>query len=116
MNTIDIHDGYVRNLEWWARKQAELDRIYDECYRNGSNNNNQQQSTSKTNNTDNSKLSLLEKRLSRIEKSITELHDLVVNKNNSNGLFVFAPNQNVNASVAFPLTEYQFNELINRIK
>ena len=115
MNTMDIHDGYVRNLEWQARKQAELDRIYDECYSKGFNNNNQQ-NVSKTNNTDNSKLSLLEERLSRIEKSITELHDLVVNKNNSNGLFVFAPNQNVNASVAFPLTEYQFNELINRIK
>ena len=29
MNTIDIHDGWVKNLEWEAKKQAQLDSIYE---------------------------------------------------------------------------------------
>ena len=32
MNTIDMHNAMVNNMEWEARKAAELDAIYDKRY------------------------------------------------------------------------------------
>lgn len=110
MNTIDIHNGWVKNLEWQAKKQAQLDNIYDnERLKYHSYSQNQ-------NNTDMyARLSAIECRLDRIEKKVDELHDMIVRFDESNGLFVFAPNQNVKANVAFSLSENQFEELIRQI-
>lgn len=111
MNTIDIHNGWVKNLEWQVKKQAQLDNIYD-------NERIKYPSYSIINETDTNicaKLSTIENRLNRIENKIDELHDIVVNLDEGNGLFTFAPSQNVEASVAFSLSEHQFKELIKQI-
>ena len=110
MNTIDIHNGWVRNLEWQAKKQAQLDNIYD-------NERIKYHSYSMNENNTNiyARLSSIESRLNRIEDKIDELHDIVVNLDECNGLFTFAPSQNVKASVAFSLSEHQFKELIRQI-
>lgn len=110
MNTIDIHDGWVKNLKWQAKKQAQLDNIYDNerikypSYSMNENNTNIY-----------TKLSAIENRLNRIESKIDKLHDIVTNFDESNGLFIFAPSQNIKASVAFSLSESQFKELIRQI-
>ena len=111
MNTIDIHDGLVENLKWEAKKQAQLDIIYEK-------ERNKYSSLNSYNNysNDNSRLDALEKRISNLERKVDDLHDKLVTLNEGNGLFVFAPNQNVKANVAFTLTENQFRELIESIK
>ena len=110
MNTIDIHNGWVKNLEWQAKKQAQLDNIYD-------NERSKYSSCSRNENNTNvyTRLSAIESRLDRIENKVDELHDIVVNLDECNGLFTFAPSQNVKASVAFSLSEHQFKELIRQI-
>ena len=118
MNTIDIHNGWVRNLEWQAKKQAQLDRVYEKEYnRNSSYNNNNY--TSSYSNDEITKLgcriSALESRINRVEEKIDDLYNKVVSLDEGNGLFVFTPDQNVNAPVAFKLTDYQFKELMRSI-
>ena len=112
MNTIDIHDGLVENLKWEAKKQAQLDSIYEKERSKYSSSNLYDDNYSN----DNSRLDALEKRISNLERKVDDLHDKLVNLNEGNGLFVFAPNQNVKANVAFTLTENQFRELIESIK
>ena len=111
MNTIDIHDGLVENLKWEAKKQAQLDIIYEKerskYYSSNSYNNYSN---------DNSRLNALEKRISNLERRVNKLYNKLVTLNEGNGLFVFAPNQNVKANIAFTLTENQFRELIESIK
>ena len=111
MNTIDIHDGLIENLKWEAKKQAQLDSIYEKERSKYSSSN-----SYKNYSNDNSRLDALEKRISNLERKVDDLHDKLVNLNEGNGLFVFAPNQNVKANVAFTLTENQFRELIESIK
>lgn len=111
MNTIDINEGFARNLEWQARKQAELDDIYDKA---------RNKHTSYSYNNDNPndvsvRLSAIENTLSRIETKINSIYDFVINPNECDKLFVFAPSQNVKANVAFNLSEEQFKELIRQI-
>ena len=76
MNTIDIHDGLVENLKWEAKKQAQLDIIYEKerskysslnSYNNYSNYN--------------SRLDALEKRISNLERKVDDLHDKLVTLN-----------------------------------
>ena len=112
MNTIDIHDGLVENLKWEAKKQAQLDSIYEKERSKYSSSNLYDDNYSN----DNSRLDALEKRISNLERKVDDLHDKLVNLNEGNGLFVFAPNQNVKANVAFTLTENQFRELMESIK
>ena len=112
MNTIDIHDGLVENLKWEAKKQAQLDIIYEKERSKYSSSNLYDDNYSN----DNSRLDALEKRISNLERKVDDLHDKLVTLNEGNGLFVFAPNQNVKANVAFTLTENQFRELIESIK
>ena len=112
MNTIDIHDGWVKNLEWEAKKQAQLDSIYEKERSKYSSSNSYDNDYSD----DNSRLDALEKRISNLERKVDDLHDKLVTLNEGNGLFVFAPNQNVKANVAFTLTENQFRELMESIK
>ena len=112
MNTIDIHDGLVENLKWEAKKQAQLDSIYEKERSKYSSSNLYDDNYSN----DNSRLNALEKRISNLERKVDDLHDKLVNLNEGNGLFVFAPNQNVKANIAFTLTENQFRELIESIK
>lgn len=107
MNTIDIHDGWAKNLEWEAKKQAQLDSIYEKERNKYSSSNLYD---------DNSRLDALEKRISKLERRVNKLYNKLVTLNEGNGLFVFAPNQNVKANVAFTLTENQFRELIESIK
>lgn len=110
MNTIDIHNGWVKNLEWQAKKQAQLDHVYDNerlkypSYPQSQNNADVY-----------ARLSAIECRLDRIENKVDELHDMIVRFDECNGLFVFAPNQNVKANIAFSLSENQFEELIRQI-
>lgn len=110
MNTIDIHDGWVKNLEWQAKKQAQLDNIYD-------NERSKYSSCSRNENNTNvyTRLSAIESRLDRLENKVDMLHDIVVNFDECHGLFTFAPSQNVKANVAFSLSEHQFEELIRQI-
>ena len=110
MNTIDIHDGLIRNLEFEARKNAQLDNIYE-------NERIKYPYCPETQNTNMyNKLSSIENRLSIIENRIEELHDIVVNLNEGNGLFTFSKNQNVKEQTAsFSLSESQFKELIKMI-
>ena len=112
MNTIDIHDGLVENLKWEAKKQAQLDSIYEKERSKYSSSNSYDNDYSD----DNSRLDALEKRISKLERRVNKLHDKLVTLNEGNGLFVFAPNQNVKANIAFTLTENQFRELIESIK
>ena len=112
MNTIDIHDGLVENLKWEAKKQAQLDIIYEKERSKYSSSNSYNNDYS----SDNSRLDALEKRISNLERKVDDLHDKLVTLNEGNGLFVFAPNQNVKANIAFTLTENQFRELMESIK
>ena len=112
MNTIDIHDGLVENLKWEAKKQAQIDSIYEKERSKYSSSNLYDDNYSN----DNSRLDALEKRISNLERKVDDLHDKLVTLNEGNGLFVFAPNQNVKANVAFTLTENQFRELMESIK
>lgn len=112
MNTIDIHDGLVENLKWEAKKQAQLDSIYEKERSKYSSSNLYDDNYSN----DNSRLDALEKRISKLERRVNKLYNKLVTLNEGNGLFVFAPNQNVKANVAFTLTENQFRELIESIK
>ena len=111
MNTIDIHDGWAKNLEWEAKKQAQLDSIYEKERSKYSSSNSYNNYSN-----DSSRLDALEKRISKLERRVNKLHDKLVTLNEGNGLFVFAPNQNVKANIAFTLTENQFRELIESIK
>lgn len=112
MNTIDIHNGWVENLEWEAKKQAQLDSIYEKERSKYSSSNSYNNDYS----SDNSRLDALEKRISKLERRVNKLHDKLVTLDEGNGLFVFAPNQNIKANIAFTLTENQFRELIESIK
>lgn len=112
MNSIDMRNGFVKNLEWGAKKQAQLDSIYENERKKYNNQSNQEESNVNT------RLNALEQRCSRIESRLNELHDMIVTNpctKIGDNLFVFAPNQNVNAGVAFSLTESQFNELVKKI-
>lgn len=117
MNTIDIHNGWVRNLEWQAKKQAQLDRVYEREYNKSSSSSYNKSSYSNNDEITKlgSRISLLESKINRIEERIDDLHDKIVSMDEGNGLFVFAPDQNVNASVAFKLSEDQFKELLRSI-
>lgn len=111
MNTIDMHNGMVNNMEWDAKKSAELAAIhnkrYNECI------NNDRQNNQSYNNTD---MSSINRRLDSIERKIDNLQNLIINSTSNSGeLFVFAPKKNINAGVSFGLTEAQFNALLKRI-
>lgn len=112
MNTIDLHNGMINNMEWEARKAAELDAIYNNHYNECSGNNNSDRQYYD----DPVDMSYFDERLDSIERKIDELRSLIVDStSNNNGLFVFAPKKNINAGVSFGLTENQFNALLGRI-
>lgn len=111
MNSIDFNESCVRNMIWDAKKQAEVDATYErEMKKYGSKNNN-------LNYYFNS--SSIENRLLNLENKINSLEermkDLVIGFNNSNGLFVFAPDQNITSNFAFSLSDDQFKEIINKM-
>lgn len=106
MNTADIYDGMMRNMEFQARNDARLDAIYDREYKRQTNQMN-------CNNQDTARLNAIESRLTDIENRLNKLQDMIVS--DQNNLFVFAPKQNVNTGISFTLTEAQFNDLVNRI-
>lgn len=113
MNTIDMHNAMVNNMEWEARKAAELDVIYDKRYNECSGNNSHYENQSYNNPVD---MSSVNERLDSIERKIDELRNLIVSSTSNNReLFVFAPKKNINAGVSFGLTENQFNALLRRI-
>lgn len=113
MNTIDMHDAMVNNMEWEARKAAELNAIYDKRYNECSGNNSHYENQSYNNPVD---MSSVNERLDSIERKIDELRNLIVSSTSNNReLFVFAPKKNINAGVSFGLTENQFNALLRRI-
>lgn len=112
MNTIDLHNGMINNMEWEARKAAELNAIYNNRYNECSGNND----SFGCQYDDPIDMSYVNERLDSIERKIDELRNLIVDStSNNNGLFVFAPNKNINAGVSFGLTENQFNALLGRI-
>lgn len=113
MNTIDLHNCMVNNMEWEAKKAAELDAIYDKRYNEYSGNNSHYKNQSYNNPVD---ISSVNRRLDSIERKIDELRNLIVSSTSNNGgLFVFAPKKNINAGVSFGLTENQFNALLRHI-
>lgn len=109
MNTIDIHEGLARNLDYEAKSQAKLDDIYNRSRKNYIPCNNQSY------NNDKAILSMIESRLSCIENKIDKLYEMMVTMKESNGLFVFAPEGNVNSAVSFQLSDIQFKEMMTNI-
>ena len=69
MNTADIYDGMMRNMEFQARNDARLDAIYDREYKRQTNQMNY-------NNQDTARLNAIESRLSDIEKRLNKLQDM----------------------------------------
>lgn len=116
MNTIDMHNGMVNNMEWEARKSAELDAIYNKRFNECMGIDNNYKYQSYDNEDDSEDMSYINERLDSIEEKIDDLKNLIVScTSNNNGLFVFAPKKNINAGVSFGLTESQFNDLLRRI-
>lgn len=112
MNSIDFNESCVRNMIWDAKKQAEIDATYEremKKYNRGKNNNSNYYSNSSN---IESRLLNLENRINSLEERIK---DLVIGFNNSNGLFVFAPDQNITSNFAFSLSDEQFKEIINKM-
>lgn len=107
MNTIDIYDGFVENLDWETKNAARLDNLYDRERAKYCSNTSYQVSSELYN-----RLANLEDRLADLEDRID---DLVIKFNDSNGLFVFAPDQNIRTKFAFSLSDEQFNELISKM-
>lgn len=117
MNTIDIHNGLVENQEWEARHQAKLEHIYRTEVNKYNNrpvyNNDNSNSSCNTE----ARISAIERRLDSIENRLSEVHRMFTSthESESNGLFVFAPHQNVNANIALTMTDCQLQELIKSI-
>ena len=111
MNSIDFNESCVRNMIWDAKKQAEVDTTYEremKKYRSKNNNNSNYYNHSSIEN----RLLNLENRINSLEERMKEL---VIGFNNSNGLFVFAPDQNITSNFAFSLSDEQFKEIINKM-
>ena len=79
MNTADIYDGMMRNMEFQARNDARLDAIYDREYKRQTNQMNY-------NNQDTARLNAIESRLTDIENRLNKLQDMIVS--DQNNLFV----------------------------
>lgn len=111
MNSIDFNESCVRNMIWDAKKQAEVNATYEreiKKYRSKNNNSNYYSNSSSIEN----RLLNLENRVNSLEE---RMKDLVIGFNNSNGLFVFAPDQNITSNFAFSLSDEQFKEIINKM-
>lgn len=111
MNSIDFNESCVRNMIWDAKKRAEVDVTYErelKKYRSKNNNSNYYSNPSNIEN----RLLNLENRINSLEE---RMKDLVIGFNNSNGLFVFAPDQNITSNFAFSLSDEQFKEIINKM-
>ena len=111
MNSIDFNESCVRNMIWDAKKQAEVDATYErerKKYRGENNKPNYYSNSSSIEN----RLLNLENKIDSLEERMKEL---VIGFNNSNGLFVFAPDQNITSNFAFSLSDEQFKEIINKM-
>jgi hypothetical protein len=119
MNSEDFNRGMVRNMEWEAKKAAQLDALYESERRKydnvyGNNNSSYQQPS-------NNYPSDIESRLKRIENRIDKLYELIGQKNDnpltnvSDKLFVFAPEANVTANQSISLTDAQFQYMMSMI-
>lgn len=121
MNSIDMRNGFVRNLEWQAKKQVQLDAIYENERRrlmspisySTTTTSSTSSNSSASNNYNASRIAALEKRCEKIEKRLDKMEDMIVC--NDDKLFVFAPESTVNAGVSLTLTNQQFRELVKKI-
>lgn len=111
MNSIDFNESCVRNMIWDAKKQAEVDATYEREIKKYRGENNKPNYYSNSSNIENRLLNL-ENKIDSLEERMKEL---VIGFNNSNGLFVFAPDQNITSNFAFSLSDEQFKEIINKM-
>lgn len=126
MNSQDFHEGMVRNMEWQAKKQAQLDAIYE---RERAKYSTPVQTVTTYVEQKPVPYSVahpiqqpesdISKRLDRIETRIDKLYEMFGNAQIStcphDKLFVFAPQANINANQAITLTDQQFKILVDKL-
>lgn len=118
MNSEDWHNGMVRNMEWEARKAAQLDAIYEQERAKYASSTTQHtlQNFNKSNNQNNN---VNNDRLARLEARVDKLYEMFGNRQDQytgNGLFVIAKEgTKVFAPQNITLTNEQFEMLMNRL-
>lgn len=113
---IDFNNSCRYNEEIEVKRQAYLDNMYEQERRN-----NYRSFTNNSNNFIDSsnleaRINSIENRINNIERTVNSLKDLFAKFDQSNGLFVFAPDSNIEARVAFSLTDTQLKEIMNNIR
>ena len=117
MNSEDMYNGAVRNMEWSARKAAQLDAIYEqERAKYASTIQHTLQNFNRSNNQNNNVNS---DRLARLEARVDKLYEMFGNRQGQytgNDLFVIAKEgTNVFAPQNITLTDKQFEMLMSKL-
>lgn len=118
MNSEDWHNGMVRNMEWEARKAAQLDAIYEQERAKYASSTTQHtlQNFNKSNDQNNNVNS---DKLARLEARVDKLYEMFGNRQEQytgNGLFVIAKEgTNVFARQNITLTDKQFEMLMSKL-
>lgn len=112
MNSIDIFNACMNNQRLYAKKQAEIDAIYEnERRKYGLSDSSNTIITHEYSYSDDE----VSRRLDRIESRIDKLYEIIGNNNNESKLFVCLDG-NVKCKKAISLTDDQFKMLIEKIK
>ena len=120
MNSEDWNNGMVRNMEWEARKAAQLDAIYEQERAKYASSTTQHtlQNFNKSNDQNNNVNS---DRLARLEARIDKLYEMFGNMKEQqctscDGLFVIAnKGANVFSPHSITLTDKQFEMLMSKL-
>lgn len=118
MNSEDMYNGAVRNMEWSARKAAQLDAIYEQERAKYASSTTQHtlQNFNKSNDQNNN---VNTDRLARLEARVDKLYEMFGNRQEQytgNGLFVIAKEgTNVFAPQNITLTDKQFEMLMSKL-
>lgn len=112
-NSIDAFNGYMNNHKLYAKKQAEIDAIYENERRKYGLSDNSNTIVTHEYSYSNDEVS---RRLDRIESRIDKLYEIIGNnESNESKLFVCLEG-NVKCKKAISLTDDQFKMLIEKIK
>lgn len=127
MNSADIFNGYMNNIRVEAKRQAEIDAIYEAeraKYRTPAP---QPQSqvkivtrTSNNNTLSRSDNDSLSKKIDKLERRIDKLYEIIGCKNDNSicaedKLFVYAPKADIHAQQVISLSDEQFKILMKSI-